>query len=82
MSQAFEDFSGLSYAKKSLERAFQNFTSHTLDSVPGLTIHGHPRLHWDCSRVIPKIDQSFGKLFYLLASLFVVIWTRINFSHS
>ena len=62
MSQAFDDFSGLTYAKKALERSFQNFTGQTLDSVPGLTLHGHPRLHWDFSRVVPKIDSAFGEL--------------------
>ena len=65
MSQAFDGFSGLSYAKKSLERAFQNFTSSTLDSVPGLTLHGNPRLHWDFSRTSPKFDRSFGKFIIL-----------------
>ena len=61
MSQAFDDFSGLTFAKKALERSFQNFTSQTLDSVPGLVIHGNPRLHWDFSRVVPKVDSSFSK---------------------
>ena len=61
MSQAFESFSGLTYAKRSLERSFQNFTSSTLNSVPGLTLQGYPRLHWDFSRVIPRFDDSFGK---------------------
>lgn len=61
MSQAFDGFSGLSYAKRSLERSFQNFTISTLDSVPGLSLTGVPRLHWDFSRVMPKFDQHFGK---------------------
>ena len=66
MSQAFDGFSGLTYAKRSLERSFQNFTSSTLDSVPGLTLHGHPRLHWDFSRVTPKFDSSFSEFFFAL----------------
>ena len=68
MSQAFDGFSGLTYAKRSLERSFQNFTSSTLDSVPGLTLHGHPRLHWDFSRVTPKFDSSFSKCLRIIRS--------------
>lgn len=67
MSHAFEGFSGLSYAKKSLERAFQNFTSSSLDSIPGLTLQGYPRLHWDFSRTLPKFDKTFSKLKNFLA---------------
>ena len=73
MSQAFDGFSGLSYAKKSLERAFQNFASTILDSVPGLTLQGYPRLHWDFSRTNPKFDRSFSKL-NITCLIFLIIW--------
>ena len=76
MSSAFDGHSSLTFAKRSLERSFQNFCTGIVDSIPGITMHGVPRLHWDFSRVVTKVDKTAFREFHTFQVRFFELFFR------